>query len=75
MDVVSLTTFLKQNHILTAVVFPLEAARYVPASDVIPQVNFEGRDSNENTNTNRTADFFLKYINEMDQRTAGKQTP
>jgi hypothetical protein len=35
MDVVSLTTFLKQNHILTAVVFPLEAARYVPASAVI----------------------------------------
>ena len=70
MDGVSLTTFLKQNHILTAMVFPSEAARYVPASDVIPQVNFEGRDSSENTN--RTAEFFLKYINEMDQRTDGK---
>ena len=50
MDVVSLTTFLKQNHVLTAIVFPMEAARYVPASDVIPQVNFEGRDSSENAN-------------------------
>ena len=71
MDVVSPTTFLKQNHVLTAIVFPMEAARYVPASDVIPQVNFEVRDSSENAN--RTADFFLKYLNEMDQRTAGKQ--
>lgn len=71
MDDVSLTAFLKQNHMLTAVVFPSEAARCVPSSEVIPLVNFQGRDTNENTK--RTADFFLRYINEMDNREAGKQ--
>ena len=42
MDGVPLTTFLKQNHILTAMVFPTEAARYVPASDVISQLILKG---------------------------------
>lgn len=71
MDAVSLTTFLKHNHNLTAIVFPTEAERYVNAGEVIPQVIFEGRDSSENTK--RTADFFIAYMNEMDSRTDGKQ--
>ena len=62
MDDFSLTSFLRQNHLIEGIVFPTEDKRHISPTEVLDAVIFEKRDDNE---TNRsTAKQFIRFVTE-----------
>ncbi len=69
MNEVSLTSFLKKCPSLTKIVFPNEE-RFMEAEEVIDCIIYEGKD--DSCEANVTADFFIRYIREINQRQGGE---
>ena len=72
MNKVSLTSFLKKCPALTKIVFPDEQQRLIEAQEVIECIIYEGKDDSCEAN-NVAADFFVRYIREINQRQAGER--
>ena len=66
----SLTSFLKKCPSLTKIVFPDEQQRFIEAEEVIDCIIYEGKD--DSCEANVTADFFIRYIREINQRQGGE---
>jgi hypothetical protein len=69
MDEVSLTTFLIKCSSLSKLVFPEENERIIKAKEVINCMLFQEREESEANQL--AADFFLRYIEEIDKKQEG----
>ena len=70
MEEVSLHAFLKKCPAAVSVVFPVESERQITAKDVKESLVFDGKE--ESQANEKTAVYFLAYIDEMDLREDGK---
>ena len=71
MNEVSLTSFLKKCPLLTKIVFPAEHQRFIEAEEVIRCITYE--DEGDSYAANKVAgNFFIRYIQEVNQRHSGE---
>ena len=70
MEQISLISFLKRVPLFKQTVFPMDAERYVLAEKVLDILTYENKDACEENKT--TAEFFVRYIKEVELRTVGK---
>ena len=70
MEEVSLHSYMIQWPSLVKIVFPTEASRVIQGEDVKKCIVFEEKDSS--AENQRTADFFVAYVGELELRKKGK---
>jgi hypothetical protein len=70
MEAVSLSTFLKRVPLLKQIVFPTDEERNILAASVLDILTYEDKDGNEDNE--RTADYFVRYVKEIELRKDGE---